>query len=351
MPDRPTRSWPRRLRLPLLLLALTVTLVVLAPQLARPRIEHAASAALGTPVRIAWLGVTSLALGELGVRGVSIGDDDALTVARITVRPDLRALLDRRLVLERITIDGLDGTVEQDASGRPALRGLPLPSADASASGPAVTVQEIALADARVALVPPPNLRRTPITLALDELLLRQVPTADEGPSWEGDLRGTLDGVPLTARARADRTSAGTRIAAEADLTGAAIDSSRLVLPPGFTSLSARASGRVTWELDPARKRDRATADLEIADLRLDGAESTSLAAKLVRAQGVTLDLAAGEANLGRIDVRGPRIEAALGPDGLVYPALCSIVASCSSASRSTASTAPRAPRVARRGG
>ncbi len=29
-----------------------------------------------------------------------------------------------------------------------------------------------------------------------------------------GDLRGTLDGVPLTARARADRTRAGTRIAA-----------------------------------------------------------------------------------------------------------------------------------------
>lgn len=322
MPDRPTRAWSRRLRLPLLLLALTITLVALAPQLAKPRIERAAGAALGTPVRIAWLGVTSLALGELGVRGVSIGDDDALTVARITVRPDLRALLDRRVVLERITIDGLDGTVEQDASGRPALRGLPFPSGDASASGPAVTVQVIALADARVALVPPRNLRRTPITLALDELLLRQVPTADEGPSWEGDLRGTLDGVPLTARARADRTAAGTRIAAEADLTGAAIDSSRLVLPAGFASLSARASGRVTYELDPARKRDRATADLEIADLRLDGAEHTSLAAKLARAQGVTLDLAAGEANLGRIEVQGPRIEAAFGPDGLVYPGL-----------------------------
>lgn len=322
MTDRPPHRLCRRLVLPLLLLALTALLLALAPQLLRPRIEAAASAALRTPVRIAWLGVASVADGEIGVRGVSLGEDDALTVARITVRPDLRALLDRRIVLERVSIDGLAGTVAPDASGRPALRGLPFPSGDDGAAGPAVTVQEIAVADARLTLVPPPHLRRTPLSLVLDDLLLRQVPTAEEGPSWEGDLRGTLDGVPLTARARADRTRAGTRIAAEADLTGAAIDSSRLVLPPGFTSLSARASGRATYELDPGRKRDRATADLDVAELRLDGAENTSLAAKRVRIEGLTLDLAAAEANLGRITVDGPRIDAVLGPAGLVYPGL-----------------------------
>ena len=312
----------RRLRLPLLLLALAGALVLLAPQLLRPRIESAASAALGTPVRIAWIGVTSLAAGEVGVRGVAIGEDDALTVARITVRPELAALLDRRVVLERITLDGLAGTVEQDASGGPALRGLPLPSGDASAAGPAVSVQEIALTDARVALVPPRRLRRTAITLVLDEVLLRQVPTADEGPSWEGDLRGSLDGVPLTARARADRTARGTRIAAEADLRGAEIDSTRLVLPPGFESLAARASGRVTYELDPAQRRDRVTADLEITGLRLAGAAQTALAADRVQVEGLLLDLAAGAADLGRITVAKPSIDAALGDAGLVYPGL-----------------------------
>lgn len=322
MPDRPPRTWCRRLRLALLLLVPAALLVGLAPQLLKPRVERAMSAALGTPVRIAWLGVASLRRGELGARGVSLGEHDALTVASIGLEPDLRALLERRLVLERISIDGLAGTVEPDASGRPALRGLPFPSADAGTAGPAVTVREIAIADARVALVPPPRLRRTPVSLVLDELLLRQVPTAEDGPSWQGELRGSLDGVPLTARARADRTAGGTRIAAEADLTGAAIDSSRLVLPPGFTSLSARASGRATYELDPERKRDRATADLDVADLRLAGADETSLSAKRVRAEGVTLDLATGEADLGRISIDGPRIDAALGPAGLVYPGL-----------------------------
>ena len=322
MPDRPQRPFRRRLRLPLLLLGLAALLVVLAPRLVRPRIESAATAAFGTPVRIAWVGVTSLAAGEIGVRGVVIGEDDALSVARIAVRPDFRALLDRRIVLERIAIDGLVGTVEQDASGGPSLRGLPLPSGDATSPGPAVSVQEIALTDARVALVPPTHLRRTPITLVIDDLLLRQVPTADEGPSWQGDLRGTLDGVPLTARARADRAADGTRIAAEADLTGAEVDSSRIVLPPGFDSLAARASGRVTYELDPARKRDRVTADLEIADLRLAGAEQTALAAERVQAEGVTLDLTSGTANLGRITVVGPQVEAALVDARLVYPGL-----------------------------
>ena len=92
MTDRPPHRLCRRLVLPLLLLALTALLLALAPQLLRPRIEAAASAALRTPVRIAWLGVASVADGEIGVRGVSLGEDDALTVARITVRPDLRAV-------------------------------------------------------------------------------------------------------------------------------------------------------------------------------------------------------------------------------------------------------------------
>jgi uncharacterized protein involved in outer membrane biogenesis len=321
MPDRPSHTWRRRLRLPALLLVVVALLVLLLPQLVRPRIERAASAALQTPVRIAWLGLEGFT-GEVGVRGVAIGDADALTVERIVVRTDLRALLDRRIVLERIELDGLVGTVEQDANGHPALRGLPFPSAGDESQGPAVRVQEIALEDVRVALVPPPQLRRTPIELSLDDVLLRQVPTADEGPSWEGELTGALDGVPLTASARADRTATGTRISAEAKLTGAEIDARRLVLPPGFTSLSARAGGRLTYELDPAQRRDRVTADLEVADVRLSGDQQTSLATKLARVDGLTLDLASGEANLGHVLITGPRIEAALGPNGLVYPGL-----------------------------
>ena len=307
------------LLLPLLLLGVAAALT---PHLLRPRIESAASAALGAPVHIAWLGVTSLAAGELGARDVTVGDGDALTVTRLAVRPDLRALLERRLVIERLAIDGLRGTVEQDARGRPVLRGLPISSSEGEASGPEVRVLEIVLGDARVALIPPPELRRTPITLAVDELTLRQVPTADQGRAWEGDLRGTLDGVPLTARARSDRTAGGTRIAAEADLSGAAIDSSRMVLPAGFASLSARASGRLTYELDPEQRRDRLTADVELADLHLTGTQETALAAKLIRTEGATLDLDTGAASLGHVTVVGPRIEAALGAGGLVYPGL-----------------------------
>lgn len=320
-----TRHRPRRWPLALaVLLAAAVTLALLASWQLRPRIEQMATSALGRPVHVASFELTGLARGELAVRGIAIGEPAALAVARLAVLPSWRALLDGRVVIERIAIDGLEATVEQDADDRPAVRGLPLPSdsGHGDTSGPPVTVREISLTRATIALVPPPALRRTPVTLALDDLLLRQVPTTDQGPSWEGELGGALDGVPLTARARADRTSAGTRITAEAELTGAEIDARRLVLPPGFASLSARAGGRVTYELDPERKRDRVSADLDVADLSLGGQQDTSLAAARVQVQGLALDLVSGTANLGRITVEKPRIEAVLGPSGVIYPGL-----------------------------
>ena len=119
---------------------------------------------------------------------------------------------------------------------------------------------------ADVTVIPPTGLRRQPIAVRIDELLLRQVPTADAGPAYQGELRGTLDGVPLTAEARSDQTADGTRIAAEAALRGAPVSSEQLVLPPGFESLSATADGHLSYVLDPARKLDRLTVDVTLAD-------------------------------------------------------------------------------------
>ena len=228
MAEGTKKSLLRRLRLPLLLLVALAALLALLPQLLLPWVERSATDALHTPVAVGWIGVDDLALGKVGVRSVGVGGDDGLTIERISVRPDLQQLLRGKIVLERIEIDGLRGTVEQDATGRPALRGLPFPDGGTGASGPAVTVQEIQVSAADVTVIPPTGLRRQPIAVRIDELLLRQVPTADAGPAYQGELRGTLDGVPLTAEARSDQTADGTRIAAEAALRGAPVSSEQL---------------------------------------------------------------------------------------------------------------------------
>jgi len=308
----------------LVLLGGLALLVGFLPQLLQSRIERAASAALGTPVAIGWVSIAGALGGVVGVEQVAVGDDGALTVARLAVRVDRAALLDRRIVLEQLEVDGLRATLEQDAQGRPALRGLPFPSpSDEPADGaPSVTVQQVVVRDAAIEAIPPAGLRRHPVAIRLDELVLRQVPTADAGPAWEGELRGALDGVPLSARARTDQTADGPRIEAEADLTGAPVSSEQMVLPPGLESLTATADGKIAYQLDPAQKRDRLTVDLALSDVKLAGAEKTSLTAKRFAVAGATLDLGAGKADLGKVSITAPRIEAALTDDGLAYPGL-----------------------------
>lgn len=317
----------RKLGLALLVvLGALAGLVALLPQLLQPRIERAASTALGgVPVSIGWVSLAGALDGRVAVHRVAVGEDDAIAIDRIAVSADVRALLDRKIVLRRVEVGGLRGTVEQDAKGRPALRGLPFPDqsgAQADAGRLPVTVQEIELTDVEITAIPPVGLRRHPVAVRLSQLLLRQVPTADVGPAYEGELTGSLDGVPLTARARADQTEAGPRIAAEADLTGAPIDSEQLVLPPGFESLTGTVDGKIAYQLDPALERDRLTVDLALSDLKLAGAAKTSLTAKRVAVAGATLDVSEGRADLGKVVITAPRIEAALTEHGLTYPGL-----------------------------
>lgn len=336
----------------LVLLCALAVLVALLPQLLQPRIERAASAALGSPVAIGWVSVAGALGGVASVEQVSIGEGGALTIARVRVHVDLPALFDRKVLLRQVDVDGLRGTVEQDATGRPALRGLPFPERsgdEADAGRLPVTVQEIVLTDVAIEAIAPRGLRRQPVAVRLDRLLLRQVPTADVGPAYEGELTGSLDGVPLRARARADQTEAGPRIEAEADLTGAPVSSERMVLPPGFESLTATADGKVGYELDPAQKRDRLTVDLALSELKLAGAHRTSLTAKRVAVAGATIDVGAGTADLGKVTITAPRIEAALTEDGLSYPGLVpALVDSGAEPPRAApAATAPSTWRIA----
>jgi hypothetical protein len=322
------RTWPRRLRLPLLvLLALLGLLVLLAllPQLLRPTVERAASKALHTPISIGWIDVEPLSR-SVALRRVSAGEDGALTVEQIAARPELSELLHGRIILENVSLAGLHGTVAQDEKGMPALRGLPFPEGGGEGGGPSVVVQQVTLRDADVQAIPPPALRKQPVAVHLEDLVLRQVPSSDSVAAYQGELHGSLDGIPLTAQARFDRSDAGTRVEAEASLTGAQIGSARLVLPPGFESLSATADGKLGYVLDSARKRDRLTLDLELAGVKLAGAHSTALTAKSITVDGLTIDVAEGSVDLGRIKIVAGSIEAALTTQGLVYPGLVPVL-------------------------
>ncbi|MEW6269866.1 MAG: DUF748 domain-containing protein [Thermodesulfobacteriota bacterium] len=308
-------------RLPLRVLAALVVLAALAPQLLLPRVERAASATLRTPVDVGWLELDPLA-GGVSLRDVTLGEGGPLTVRRVSVHPDVARLLRGEIELERVEIDGLRGTVDQDEKGLPVLRGLPFPEPDAAATGPTVAVEEVVLTDIDLEAHPPQRLRRHPVAVHLEQLVARQVPTSAAGAAYQGDLQGSLDGVPLRASARLDETPAGWRVEAEVSLTGSPVGSEQLRLPPGLESLSATADGRASYLLDPEREQDRLSLDLTLNDVRLDGSEDTSLVARRVAVAGLEANLAAGEVNLGRVTISGPRIEAALTPDGLVYPGL-----------------------------
>lgn len=315
------KSVLRRLRIPLAVLAALLVLLALLPQIVLPRVERAASETLHTPVEIGWLGVDPLR-GRVSLHDVRLGEGAPLVVERVSALPDLGPLLRGAIGLERVEIDGLRGVVEQDARGLPALRGLPLPEPGAADTGPPVAVAEVVLRDIDLEAHPPERVRRTPVEVHLDELVARQVPTAAAGAAYQGDLSGSLDGVPLTASARIDETPAGWRVEAEANLLGAPVGSEQLTLPAGLASLSATADGRASYLLDPERKLDRLSLDLTLKDLRLAGTEDTSLTAETVAVQGLQANIVAGEVDLGQVTIAAPRIDAALTPAGLVYPGL-----------------------------
>ncbi len=109
-----------------------------------PKIQELAGEKLGEPVTVAELGVSLLPLPSATLKGIAIGEGQAIRVGSITVRPDVFSLLSETKVIRDIELEGLE--VNQALLQRIPLWAKPAP-------GPkTVAVRQVALRDVRLAL-------------------------------------------------------------------------------------------------------------------------------------------------------------------------------------------------------
>ena len=109
-----------------------------------PKIQALASEKLGEPVTVAELGVSLLPLPSVTLKGLAIGEGQAVRVGSVTVRPDVFSLMREVKVIRAIEVEGVE--VNQALVQRIPLWAKPAP-------GPkTVMVRKVALRDARLAL-------------------------------------------------------------------------------------------------------------------------------------------------------------------------------------------------------
>src|SRR5262249_17666261 len=263
--------------------------------LARSELEAAISRALDAPVSIGTLAVSLRA--DLTLGDVHLGaEGSGLSIARLDVDPDFRRLLRGEIVLNRLAIAGLGATIEHGKEGRPVVRGLSLPAPAAERGSRPFDVREVVIRDSDLIAVAPRDLRPEPLTIHVDRLLARQVPTAGEpgAIAYAGTLAATLDGVPLTAEATGELGGGEPAIEAEAELGSTPVDAIRLPLPAGFRVRRGTFAGRARYVLDPKARRDEVRADVRVSDVTIETDLGAELRARLLTATDAAVDLARG---------------------------------------------------------
>lgn len=185
----------------LVLLALYVSLGrELMPLLAeyQAEVQKQAQAAIGMPLRIGRLEGSWRDFGPLLVaHDVELGEGaERIYLQTLRIKPELLVgLLERRLEIQRIEVEGLRLSVRQSAEGAWAVAGLPAPSAQSTTSAEAVLsnllgISQLLLLNSQVTLQP---LNEQPISLTYVEFELRN------GRKQRLDGRLNLpDGMPVS---------------------------------------------------------------------------------------------------------------------------------------------------------
>ncbi|WP_052473345.1 DUF748 domain-containing protein [Paramagnetospirillum magnetotacticum] len=325
-------------------------------EIRRRHVVMAAAGAVALVLTIAWdllpeagfrWGVAK-ALRSLGMVEVSIDDTDIslfggrLTVRKMLAQPALgkalgigdfdlkfrwRPLLDRRLVLDRVAVEGIDIELKREGDGF-VLNGLPLavaatpPSAkDSSASPPwGIDVAGLELTNSRLHITDGDFIA----DIAVERLLVENVNSLDPRRAVSFTLKGSLNGAAIALSGTMRPFAAEPSFAAAAHVQSLALaDFTVLAARGGLTELSGRAdlslsaegsllgtgpaiktNGRVTFDspsLTGFIAARTAKLDLEIARLAWDGT-NLDLASTL-HTEALEVKAAGVSATAGRLDL------------------------------------------------
>jgi len=338
----------RLLRLLLLLLALLALAGFAAARwVARPMVERAASAALGAPVAIGSLSLRPWA-GEVVASEVTVGEGEGgIAAESLAARLDLRALLRRELVVERIAIENPAATLRFDERYRlvspafapatpagaaapaapsrtpsPAAGGREGEEAEGSAAAIPLVLREVVVDGGALQLVYPIGKRTREVALAITRFTASDITLPSEGyDGWlHAVFEGAIAGAPLAVdtilRLGGEQAGAGGTLS----LTDLVIDADLLPLPEQFAGLTARVDAEVAYETRPGAQTPSFELDLTVDAPTLSGEEGSKLGARRALLPRVRVDPAKGEVDLGAVVVEGLDLDAALTDDGVVLP-------------------------------
>lgn len=314
---RATSRWRSSHRLWLIVVVVVLGLLAVVSQLPRlliPSVEEQLSSALGTPVRLASLSFSPLR-GAIAASVVQIGEGDAqVRIEQVDVHLVLRRLLERQVVIDRLTIDAPRWRLGLDDQGRPRLP-VNVAGGPAASSPAPVALQEVLV-------------RRGDITLEVaggTALVLRDV-----------EMRLTdieLPGTSTSARAHVHATAAvaGGSIVADGSLAlGGAVNEVHLTAEAEHLALAEivasqrlpAATGTASVKL--AFKQDAKTQSLQVSGTvdnpRLAGRDGAVLTAHRLTIDELVADLTKRRLKLGTIQLVAPNLVIGLTATKMVLP-------------------------------
>lgn len=329
----PRRRWPRRLvqagvLVALLALAWTAAVGWWLPRWLQPRLEAAATQALGAPLTVEQLSVEPWTL-RAQARGLRLGPAQApwLSVPEIELRVAAASLWRLAPVLSALSVRGAQVHVERLAPGRynisPLIDALAQPSAAPAAEPLRFAVHGLRLEGGELRYVDRvggPEHRATAVQLEIP--LLSNLPS-DDGAAVEPLLQAQVDGSRLSLRGSGQVFTEHKRGTAELRWQG--LDLARAhatlaaLLPPGWPLAVQSGALDLALQLDYAHRAAPAAPRLGITgSLAASGLQASlpdrglKLAAGRVALAGLDLAPLEGRARVGTVTLQAPEVDADL---------------------------------------
>ena len=301
MEARGDRKWLWRALIAITVLVIVAVLFVAAlPWLARPMVAGALSAALGRPVSIAALRWDASAFSVVA-DDIHIGSaPEELTVKRVTVVVDQNEIDRSHVVVDRITVEAPTGTIALDALGGDAGEPAKPPKLPL-----AVTVRELVVSDAAIA-VHPPRVAGSDVAVAIARASAADIELADGALVLTGDLTGTVDGAPLQGKIEVRMAPDERHITGTLTVKKLPLREGVMPLPPSIKTMTGTVDATARLVVGGTPARDTVELDVRIAKVRTTLASGTSLNAAQLSLPAARVDLGGRRIDLGPVNVQEP---------------------------------------------
>jgi len=309
------------------LVALAGAALVVALRSAAPLTERVLTTALGTPVSIGSL-VLDLRNGRAEVTDATLGDsDDRLSAKRIDLAVDVRALLDRQIILDDVVVSGLSASVTIDPARKIILAGLPRTSTDKPVSTTVgkptlLTVRRWAAEDATLTLHHMLQGPARTVKLQIEKVLGKELSVFTNGDDLhlDADVEGTVDDASLKAHLAVTPAGDANAVDVRVEAKQVTLPSKLVDLPQPVSTLKGTVSGTLSYHSHPPKREQWMEVALGIASPRLVGRDDTVVAARSIDVQHLRVDFIGSTVDLGKTRVEQPALTVAATNDGFVLP-------------------------------